>query len=143
MKQFLHLAFSILHTPRMHSTKSVSVYNYVYIALAVHEEPLESDHSMSCNNSLSFMSRFWVLAGSGCHFVVHELHFPPHHCHFGAIHHSREWVEGWSDVQCRELVSSLIHFSYVVIINDVAHFFPTTVNNPVMAIKWQGVSVKL
>lgn len=98
---------------------------------------------MSCNSSLSFMSRFCVLTGSRCYFVVQELHFPPHHCHFGAIHHSREWVKGGSDIQCCKLVSFLVHISYVVIINDVAHFFPTTVNNPVMAIKRQGVSVKL
>lgn len=92
---------------------------------------------------LSFMSGFCVLTGSRRYFVVHELHFPPHHCHFGAIHHSREWVKGWSDIQCCKLVSFLVHISYVVIINDVAHFFPTTVNNPVMAIKRQGVSVKI
>lgn len=62
---------------------------------------------------------------------------PPGHLH--AVPHGAHGVEGRTHVQDGELVRVLVDFS-VVVVDDVAHFLPAAVYDPVVAVKRQLVA---
>ena len=66
---------------------------------------------------------------------VGSLTGPPHPCHLHTIPHGFKWVERWSHIQICELVVFFVHFTAVVIVNNVANFLVASLNYPVMSIE--------
>ena len=60
---------------------------------------------------------------------------PPRHLH--TIPHCPGGIKCGPYVKQRELIVGRIHLATIIVVNDVTNFFATSVNDPVMAVKWK------
>ena len=85
---------------------------------------------------------FGIRIGSEHGALLFALVPPTPPCHLHAIPTVFKRVHGRPHVQQGEFVV-FKHLSPVVIVNDIAYFFSTTINDPVMSIEWQFIPGKL
>lgn len=117
-----------LITKSFHSDKRLST-----------EEPHENKYYTYCsqqaNNFYNLISQLRIFFRANKFIAISHVY------DFHPVPHVFKRVECRPDVKKCKLIL-VIDFPTVIIINNIAHFFSTSINNPVMSIKWQFVSEK-